>query len=374
MFVKAARHIVNDKCQIKPFYISAPEVVEELVAQWGVLFPTITPYYAVKCNDDPVLLKTLAEKNVHFDCASASEIKTITKIGVSPQKILFAHAVKCPDDIVLARDLGVNMATFDSMFELDKMKLYHPECNMILRIRCDDPNATVQLGNKYGALEHEIEKLLLYACALGIHVVGVSFHVGSGSRNPDAFYKAIKNAKETFDVAKQFASITCTFLDIGGGFHADIDDEGNLSTCISEYINVGLKDFFSDTDIVCIAEPGRFFAEHYSAFVVRVIGKRERDGLYEYFLNDSTYGSFSNVIFEKALPVPTLLRTVDTDEETRPSVLYGCTCDGIDVIRSHIQLPELHIDDWLVFESWGAYTNVLNTRFNGFGEYDVYYI
>jgi ornithine decarboxylase len=374
MFLDAARQILNDRFQSKSFYVSSPKFVEDLVDKWHVLFPGVTPHYAVKCNNNEILLRTLAKKGVNFDCASGSEIKKILKIVEDPSRIIFAHTIKCPNDILFAKEAGVNVSTFDSTYELDKMKLYHPECNMILRIRCDDPNATVQLGNKYGAQDDEVEPLLEYAMKLGIKVIGISFHVGSGSRNPDAFYKAIKAAKEAFEIAKR-VGFSPKLLDVGGGFHADIDDEGELSTCISEYINDGIQDFFSDeSDVKVVAEPGRFFAEHYSCLVTRVVGKRERDGLYEYFLNDSTYGGFSNVIFEKATPVPTVIRTIPDDEEYHTSVIYGCTCDGVDVINPHVQLPELHVDDWILFEHWGAYTQVLHTGFNGFGQYDTYYI
>ena len=34
------------------------------------LFPNVTPFYAVKCNSDPVLVKVLAELGAGFDCAS----------------------------------------------------------------------------------------------------------------------------------------------------------------------------------------------------------------------------------------------------------------------------------------------------------------
>nr|2NV9_A Chain A, A207R protein, arginine decarboxylase [Paramecium bursaria Chlorella virus 1]2NV9_B Chain B, A207R protein, arginine decarboxylase [Paramecium bursaria Chlorella virus 1]2NV9_C Chain C, A207R protein, arginine decarboxylase [Paramecium bursaria Chlorella virus 1]2NV9_D Chain D, A207R protein, arginine decarboxylase [Paramecium bursaria Chlorella virus 1]2NV9_E Chain E, A207R protein, arginine decarboxylase [Paramecium bursaria Chlorella virus 1]2NV9_F Chain F, A207R protein, argini len=358
--------------QTKSFYVSSPKIVEDLIDQWTILFPRVTPHYAVKCNNDEVLLKTMCDKNVNFDCASSSEIKKVIQIGVSPSRIIFAHTMKTIDDLIFAKDQGVDIATFDSSFELDKIHTYHPNCKMILRIRCDDPNAAVQLGNKFGANEDEIRHLLEYAKQLDIEVIGISFHVGSGSRNPEAYYRAIKSSKEAFNEAISVGHKPY-ILDIGGGLHADID-EGELSTYMSDYINDAIKDFFPEDTVTIVAEPGRFFAEHYSVLATQVIGKRVRDGLYEYFFNESTYGGFSNVIFEKSVPTPQLLRDVPDDEEYVPSVLYGCTCDGVDVINHNVALPELHIGDWVYFPSWGAYTNVLTTSFNGFGEYDVYYI
>ena len=44
--------------------------VFELHAGWEEALPAIRPFYAVKCNEDPLLLKTLAALGAGFDCAS----------------------------------------------------------------------------------------------------------------------------------------------------------------------------------------------------------------------------------------------------------------------------------------------------------------
>ena len=42
----------------------------DLHQQWRASLPSVEPFYAVKCNDDPALLKTLAGLGTGFDCAS----------------------------------------------------------------------------------------------------------------------------------------------------------------------------------------------------------------------------------------------------------------------------------------------------------------
>ena len=46
------------------------------------------------------------------------------------------------------------------------------------------------------------------------------------------------------------------------------------------------------------------------------------------------------------------------------SVLAGPTCDSIDVIAEHIDLPALEIGDLVVGEQMGAYTLATSTSFN----------
>ena len=38
--------------------------------RWEESLPSVHPFYAVKCNNDPVLLQTLARLGCGFDCAS----------------------------------------------------------------------------------------------------------------------------------------------------------------------------------------------------------------------------------------------------------------------------------------------------------------
>ena len=70
--------------------------------QWNELLPSITPFYAVKCNPDPVLLQTLASLGAGFDCASKQEIVTVLSLGVDPSRIIYANPCKQNSCIRLA--------------------------------------------------------------------------------------------------------------------------------------------------------------------------------------------------------------------------------------------------------------------------------
>lgn len=89
---------------------------------------------------------------------------------------------------------------------------------MVLRIRCDALDAQCSLGSKFGCDPiSEAPKLLRIAYELDINVVGVSFHVGSGCREPPVFRRAIKASREVFDYAKSLG-FDFSLLDIGGGY------------------------------------------------------------------------------------------------------------------------------------------------------------
>jgi len=60
-----------------PFYIVDIGILVSQVYQWRRYFPRVEPFYAVKCNPDPVIVKTLAVLGCNFDCASATEIRIV---------------------------------------------------------------------------------------------------------------------------------------------------------------------------------------------------------------------------------------------------------------------------------------------------------
>ena len=89
------RHATNDD----PFFAIDLGLLPQLVDLWRQLFPSIRPFYAVKCNPDPLMLSLLARMGVGFDCASKGEIRTLcdllSSLDLSPSdSIIYANPCK----------------------------------------------------------------------------------------------------------------------------------------------------------------------------------------------------------------------------------------------------------------------------------------
>ncbi len=108
------------------FYICCLSDVIKKYDQWIEKIPRVHPFYAVKCNDDTQVLKTLAALGTGFDCASKQEIAKVLSIGVAPSRIIFAHTTKIAHHIQFAKEVGVDLLTFDNEDELHKVKKFHP--------------------------------------------------------------------------------------------------------------------------------------------------------------------------------------------------------------------------------------------------------
>ena len=147
---------------------------------WLARLPRVEPFYAIKCNTDPMLLKLLAFLGIGFDCASKKEIQTILDLGVDPNRIIYANACKQTSHIRYAHKMGVDCMTFDNEHELYKIKENHPNAKCVLRIITNDDHAVWRLSVKFGADMQTSYKLIGTAMKLQLDLVGVCFHVGSG--------------------------------------------------------------------------------------------------------------------------------------------------------------------------------------------------
>jgi diaminopimelate decarboxylase len=360
---------LEDNQSEKAFYLIDLGEVTKLFANWTNLLPNVKPYYAVKCNPNPVLLDALAALGANFDCASENEIKAIIEITKDPTRIIFANPCKMSSQIRYARANDVDLMTFDCEEELYKIKLYHPYAKLVLRLAVDDSNSICKFNKKFGCRLFQVSDLLVIAKTLKLDVVGFSFHVGSGCSSSSSFYDAIGECKKACDLASEL-KINIDLIDIGGGFPG-VDKRIKFSD-IAQKINEGINDFFGkeieEKSIKFIAEPGRYFAEKTHTLVLNVIGKKimvddSGDKSFVYYLNDGAYGSFNCIKNDYQSPV--ILPFNERDGKLYRSQIYGPSCDSIDVIGENVMLPDLAIGESVYIESFGAYTISASSNFNG---------
>lgn len=119
--------------------------------------------------------------------------------------------------------------------------------------------------------------------------------------------------------------------------------------------------------VTAIAEPGRFYARSAYTLVAKVIARRRQMGaaavqgvpdmLYQ---NDGVYGSFMNVIMEKEVMVPILVRKRGKRGKSKGKkdyryCIWGPTCDGIDCVAKEARFgEEVMIGDWLKYRDMGG--------------------
>nr|UOP57126.1 putative ornithine decarboxylase [Thecaphora frezii] len=426
---KVLADIDVDECEANgenAFFVANLAEIYRQHLRWLRALPRVVPFYAVKCNPDPYVLRLLAAMGTGFDCASNGEIQAVLNLGVSPSRIIYANPCKAASFVRHAAAHNIGLTTFDNVDELYKMKKFHPSCKLVVRILTDDSKSACQLGLKFGALLDSVPRLLEKAKKLELDVVGVSFHVGSGCYDPDAFRDAVYRARRAFDMGRD-AGYTFDFLDIGGGFGHD-----NFEM-VAEVLGPAIDHYFPDEDFApggravqgkpnglrIIAEPGRYYVHAAFVLATNIIAARRGEEAEQasstkevaaiegapakpevmYYQNDGLYASFNCVIFDHVTVYPKVLTLdrkyayrpevaspgidalpADADDETRqawslqPCSIWGPTCDSIDCVRDLAYLPRgLKVGDWLVYENMGAYTICAASTFNGLRRSEVRY-
>ena len=399
--------------------------------QWFQELPMVEPFYAMKCNPDPVTLRLLASMGCGFDCATKGEMEMVLnglgkELSFGPRNIastsiIYSHPAKMISHTEFALSNNIRMTVFDGEDELYKLASLpgHENFQLLMRIATDDKHSICRFSKKFGCNVREAPHLLEVARSLGLTVIGVSFHVGSGCGDGNAYVTALSHARWIFDVADEMNLPPMHMVDIGGGFPGDSGGYGgpgmptfqDLAASIRHGIALFAESFPRSMDTVrFIAEPGRYFVSAATTIVTQVYSRKGGNNPYQaLYVDNGVYGSFNNVIYDHATPVPQKLSIVLESEsmlkknlsivvkdhnalmleepeahllapsnedinatmpvyESIPTAIFGPTCDGLDQMCSleSTLLPRCDIGDWLVWENQGAYTHTASFVFNGF--------
>jgi ornithine decarboxylase len=321
--------------------------------------------YAVKCNPDVTVLRHLYAAGIrHFDVASLTEIRTIA--GLFPDATMaFMHPVKNRAAIREAYFAhGVRTFVLDSYEEL--LKILEEtnaarDLTLVVRLAMPKGAAVMSLSGKFGIAPAEAVRLLKKT-RKGCVRLGLSFHVGSQTMEPQAYVTAIATAA---GVVKQ-AGVRLDVLDVGGGFPAAYP--GMVPPPLGAFMDaihtaVKAHGVFGGTQLWC--EPGRALVADAGSALVRV-ELRKGNHLY---LNDGVYGSLFDAGSSAHWRYPVRLIRPDADGAgvLAPFSFYGPTCDSLDHMKGPFYLPDdITEGDWIEIGQLGAYGATMQTMFNGF--------
>lgn len=343
-----------------PLFVIDAERVRGQYRRLAAALPRVDIHYALKPLPHASVIDTLHAEGACFDLATNGEVELMRRLKVAPERCIHTHPIKRDSDIRTALAYGVNRFVVDNTDELRKFVKYRARSSLLIRISFSSPEARCDLSRKFGCEPQAVPGLLRLAAELRIKVDGFSFHVGSQAAGPAMFVEAIDCCRDLMRAAGQSGHST-GILDIGGGFPVEY-----LQPCmpIEEFcapIRAALEALPEATRV--IAEPGRYIAAPAAISVTSVMGRALRGDRWWYYLDDGLYGTFSGQIYDHArYPVEALVPA----GKTFPSVLAGPTCDSIDVINEHLELPELDAGDLVVSRMMGAYTWASASEFNFF--------
>jgi ornithine decarboxylase len=359
-----------------PFVVVDLDVVVERYRQLAEALPMAEIFYAIKANPAPEILELLVKLGSSFDVASPAEVDMCLAAGADPSRISYGNTVKKRRDIEYAYERGVRLFAFDCDAELDKLIELAPHATVFCRVTTDGGGADWPLSRKFGCGPEMAMHLLTRAAEKG-HAVGVSFHVGSQQRNPEAWDAALSTVGEVFEHLRS-RDITPVLVNLGGGFPGHYVNEVPAVETYGRVIRTAMAKRLGDTPLRVLAEPGRYLLADAGVLQTEVVLVSRRslgDGDRWVYLDCGVYTGLTEALGES---IKFRFRTPHDGGPTGPVCLAGPTCDSADILYEHAgyQMPlALEAGDRIQVLSTGAYTTTYSTvGFNGFPALRDYYL
>ena len=371
---KKIQRFLAEQRPATPCLVVDLDIVADAYRKLRTAVPSAGIYYAIKANPAPEILKLLVRLGSSFDTASVNEIDMVLAAGGSADRISYGNTIKKKSDIAAAHARGVKLFAFDSGAELDKLAEAAPGAKVFCRILTSGVGADWPLSRKFGCEIEMARDLLVEAAARGVVPHGVSFHVGSQQKDPQAWDDAIAQAAWIFQECEA-RGVKLSMLNIGGGFPARYRRDMPSMASYGEAIHESLSRHFGNNIPEIIVEPGRQMvgdAGIIQTEVVLISRKGRNDPRRWVYLDIGKFGGLAETM-DEAIQYP-----ISTPRKGKLErvILAGPTCDSADVLyeKADYRMPiDLQVGDRLEIRSTGAYTTTYaSVAFNGFEPIKTY--
>lgn len=347
--------------QETPYLILDGQLLRENARRFRAAFPNGQVCFAVKANNDPLVLKTFYEEGIHFDVASWGEIQILSDIGVPAGSMVFSAPTKLPRDIARAFEYGIHRFAFDTRVELEKLAKLAPGSNVIGRITVDNTGSHWPLERKFGIEPGQELDLFLYARQLQLNPYGLTFHVGSQNKDPQAWVRALERLQPIWLNLEEHG-VHLSVINTGGGFPAHFNEPVPEMEEIAAAILPALEQLFGQKARL-IVEPGRGLVGDAGIMAATVINRARRGDSDWLYLDVGVFHGLIEGMDFFGFQYPVISER--QGEALVPFVLSGPTCDSADVVHPQAMLPaEISLGDRVYVLTTGAYSNSLE-KYNG---------
>jgi diaminopimelate decarboxylase len=338
-------------------------------------YPNFKIYYAVKCNNNPSIVKMLINEGAGIDASSANEIKLGQYLGLSGEDIIFSGNFLSDEDI----KMGLEART---LFNLDDISLLSrvlalgtPE---VLSFRINPGIGKSNVGYfditggpeaKFGIHVDQAVEAYRQAKESGITRFGIHMMAGSCVTDASYFRDITERLFDVIGKIKQELDIEFEFVDLGGGLgiaYRPDEEELNIEEAIAGMADA-VKAKCSEYNLKLpkvVMEPGRYFVGNAGYLIGKIMAKK--DGYKEIWGSDIGMNIAPRVILYDAFHA--LIIDGKEDEKLFPQTpknLCGQICEQTDLWWQNKPLPELEVGDIVIMKNAGAYCYGMSYRYNG---------
>ena len=346
-----------------PRYVYHLDTVRQRARALRRLVPADRHLYAVKANGHPQVIRALADEGLRPECVSLPEIEHVRALlpALDPAEVLYTPNFAPRAEVERALAAGVRV-TLDNAATLDAWAEVWAGHDVFVRV---DPGVgkghhahvrTAGTASKFGVDAADLGGLAARAREVGVTVVGLHAHVGSGVDEPGAWAQTARTLAAHADAHFPDARV----LDVGGGLPVPSASEAPFDL---EASGAALAAFRSERpEFEVWVEPGRFLVAEAGALVARVTQiKRKGDVRYvgldagmNSLVRPALYGAHHDIV--------NLSRPDAAD--AGPAEIVGPICESGDAFAHGVPFPETAEGDVVLISTAGAYGAVMASHYN----------
>ena len=320
-------------------------------------------FYSVKANAHAGVLARLEAAGLGFECVSAPELEHVASLfpGIEPARLLFTPNFAPAAEYRRAYELG-SWVTIDSLHPLRAWPDVFRGREVLVRV---DPGRgrghhahvrTAGAQSKFGVDPESLGELRELAAGLGVRVVGLHAHSGSGIRDSRSWREvALFLAQE----AERFPDVRV--IDVGGGL--GVPEQPGQGPLDLEELVESLRLFrAANPRFELWIEPGRFLVAQAGVLLARVVQVKRKGGVtyvgaetgMNSLIRPALYGAYHPIVNLSRLGEPA----------TMLAHVVGPICETGDILGRGRRLAPAQEGDVLLIANGGAYGRVMSSRYN----------
>jgi diaminopimelate decarboxylase len=358
-----------------PLYVYDFDVIDRQVAALCAVLPPVAELaYAVKANPALAVVAHLARLGLGADVASAGELETVRRAGISPDRIVMTGPGKRDDELRAAVAAGIRAVTVESSGELARLEAIAAETGQVQPVLLraavseDARLERVRLVGDDGAGKFGMDAADLVASArravasphldlLGLHAFGASNVLDAAA--------LVEHVAATVRAARRLAMSAGTIvrlIDAGGGLGIPYEPhEESLDLVRFGAGLAAITEVWPDDPLLAEArlllEPGRFLVGPAGAYVARVVDRKTVDGSTIVILDGGVHHVLRPALVGQEHRIRTLGGRADGVGGGRPVpvTVAGPLCSGLDVFSQAAIMVPPDVGDLVAILDVGAY-------------------
>ena len=319
--------------------------------------------YALKANPNPDILRVLHDEGLGFECVSLNEVEHVFDLfpDLDPDRVLFTPNFAPRREYERAFERGVTV-TVDNLFVLEAWLDVFAGREAFVRV---DPGQgrghhahvrTAGSRSKFGIPPDALDRVAARADEIGLRVVGLHAHLGSGISDTDAWAETAATLAAHAGVFPHLR-----VLDLGGGLGVPAWPSAPAFDIAAAA--EPLQSFkAAHPDLELWLEPGRFLVAEAGVLLARVTQLKEKgavrfvglDAGMNALLRPALYGAYHEIVNLTRLHAPAAWT----------AEVVGPVCESGDVLGHGRRLPETAEGDVALVATAGAYGRAMASAYN----------